>query len=149
MQISRRLIALHAVLILFSLSTAFRVTGATEGHNVTSGARPFRLDLESFVTSGPAFDLYIQAMNQMQAMNQSDPLSYFQIAGENIWILSWKAADLAGIHGYPQVPWDGVQGSNLASPGFCMHGATPFPPWHRPYLALFEVSPHLQPSFGG
>lgn len=52
-------------------------------------------------------------------------------------------ADVAGIHGHPQVPWDGVNGSTSNLPGYCTHGATTFPTWHRPYLALFEVRGEL------
>lgn len=43
----------------------------------------------------------------------------------------------SGIHGYPYVSWDGVEGTEEA--GYCSHGSTLFPLWHRPYLALFEV----------
>ena len=43
-----------------------------------------------------------------------------------------------GIHGYPNLPWDGVTG-NGGGVGFCTHGSILFPVWHRPYLALFEV----------
>src|SRR5271170_3026439 len=46
-----------------------------------------------------------------------------------------------GIHGYPHIPWDGVNGTQ-GMPGYCMHAAVPFPTWHRPYIALFEGSRH-------
>lgn len=42
-----------------------------------------------------------------------------------------------GIHGYPHRSWDGVDGGYDS--GFCTHQSILFPPWHRPYLALFEV----------
>jgi tyrosinase len=44
--------------------------------------RPFRLDINDLAQSGPAFDLYIQALSELQRTNQDDPLSYYQIAGE-------------------------------------------------------------------
>lgn len=52
------------------------------------------------------------------------------------------AADnpLAGIHGVPFVPWNGVQASPGANQsGYCPHSSVLFPTWHRPYLALYEV----------
>jgi tyrosinase len=49
---------------------------------------------------------------------------------------------IAGIHGRPYLPWDGVIGSGVVDPtrGYCTHGSILFPTWHRPYLALFEVN---------
>ena len=43
-----------------------------------------------------------------------------------------------GIHGAPFIQWDDVQGSG--STGYCTHGSNLFGPWHRPYVAVFEVS---------
>lgn len=43
-----------------------------------------------------------------------------------------------GIHGYPDIPWDGVTGEDYIV-GYCTHSSVLFPTWHRPYLALFEV----------
>lgn len=44
---------------------------------------------------------------------------------------------VSGIHGYPFIAWDGVKGNRQS--GYCSHGSTLFPVWHRPFLALFEV----------
>lgn len=121
-------------LFLFWLSLdvllAIQVSGPPGGVDPNTGARPFRYEISDFQYSGAAFDLYILAMSDFQGVNQSDPLSYFQIAG---------------IHGFPQIPWDGVSGAGTY-PGFCMHAATPFPTWHRPYLALFEVVLRSKPA---
>lgn len=76
------ILLLFSCLLLQRVSLAFKITGATGGHNVTTGARPYRLDINDFSQSGPPFDLYIQALNQLQKTDQADPLSYFQIAGE-------------------------------------------------------------------
>jgi len=117
-------------LLLFWLSLdillAIRVRGPPGGVDPNTGARPFRYEISKFQYSGAAFDLYILALSVFEGVNQSDPLSYFQISG---------------IHGFPHIPWDGVSGAG-SYPGFCMHAATPFPTWHRPYLALFEVALH-------
>lgn len=49
-----------------------------------------------------------------------------------------------GIHGRPYRPWGGVQGDNPAGwQGYCTHSSILFAPWHRPYLALFEVGATL------
>lgn len=40
-----------------------------------------------------------------------------------------------GIHGQPLVPWDTKAPK---SSWYCTHGSPLFPPWHRPYLALYE-----------
>ncbi|KEF59470.1 uncharacterized protein A1O9_04314 [Exophiala aquamarina CBS 119918] len=121
-------------LLLFWLSLdvllAIQVSGPPGGVDPKTGARPFRYEISDFQHSGAAFDLYILAMSDFQGVNQSDPLSYFQISG---------------IHGFPQVAWDGVSGAGTY-PGFCMHAATPFATWHRPYLALFEVALCSKPA---
>ena len=43
-----------------------------------------------------------------------------------------------GIHGMPFEAWDGVEGANGISDGYCPHRHHLFPTWHRPYLALVE-----------
>jgi tyrosinase len=49
----------------------------------------------------------------------TDQLSYFRVAG---------------IHGFPVVPWDGVTNP---SGFYCAHPLM-FPTRHRPYIALYE-----------
>ncbi|KAJ0120575.1 hypothetical protein J7T55_015304 [Diaporthe amygdali] len=83
---------------------------------------PVRREIDHFAQSGPPFDLFILALQALQAREQNDPLSYFQIAG---------------IHGYPVMPWNGVEG-NGTYPGYCTHESVTFPTWHRVYMALFE-----------
>ncbi|KAL9617896.1 MAG: hypothetical protein Q9160_007323 [Pyrenula sp. 1 TL-2023] len=104
--------------------SAIAVTGVSAGVNAATGARPFRTEINSFSQSGPAFDLYIQALQVFS--NQSGDLSYFGIS--------------AGIHGFPLQAWDGVNplpGSNNGV-GYCTHNSILFPVWHRPYMAIFE-----------
>lgn len=46
---------------------------------------------------------------------------------------------MSGIHGRPFKVWEGAEFT--ADPaGYCPHSNTMFLGWHRPYLALFEVS---------
>ena len=70
-------------LLLFNLATAslFAITGISAGVNPSTGARPFRQEFSTFQTSGPAFDLYIQALQNLTSKAQSEKLSYFQVAG--------------------------------------------------------------------
>ena len=124
---------------------AFAVTGISAGVNNATGERPFRHDINELYMSGPAWDLFILSLRKFQQVNQDDPLSYYQVAGKATdFVLKRQHADLEGIHGLPQTPWDGVVGQG-ASPGYCVHGAVTFPTWHRAYVALFEVS-HLPRS---
>lgn len=44
--------------------------------------------------------------------------------------------DLPRTDGRPYRSWDGVNGAFQR--GYCTHGSTLFPTWHRPYLSLYE-----------
>ncbi|KAI9812447.1 MAG: hypothetical protein M1827_004678 [Pycnora praestabilis] len=114
-----RLLAIYLYVVSVD---SIAITGASGGINQTTGKRPFREEFNNFQNSGPAFDLYILALQYIQTRNQSHTLSYYQIAG---------------IHGRPFIPWEGVDGPNTYA-GYCTHSSILFPPWHRPYLALFE-----------
>lgn len=113
-----------ALLSLTTTTNAFRVTGATTGYDPRSKSWPARQNIEDLIKSTPSWDLYILALQRFQNTSAADALSYFQVAG---------------IHGYPNRPWDGVTGSG-SGVGFCMHSSVLFPLWHRPYMALYEVS---------
>ena len=116
-------ICILCLLLRFSVPIgAIAIEGAQGGVNAATGERPFRQDIATFQTSGAAWDLYILSLSQFTQVEQSNPLSYFQIAG---------------IHGHPYYAWDGVLGYRQA--GYCTHGSILFPSWHRPYMALFEV----------
>lgn len=53
-------------------------------------------------------------------------------------------------HGYPEGSWDGAPAprpdptdpkkGDQPYGGYCNHNGLNFPTWHRPYMALFEVS---------
>jgi tyrosinase len=62
---------------------AYAITGVSAGVNNVTGERPFRQEINVFAASGAAWDLYILSLRQLQQANQSDPLSYFQIAGNS------------------------------------------------------------------
>lgn len=128
-------------LLLPALVTSIAVNGTQGGVDEASGFRPFRLEISSFQSAGPAWDLYILSLQEFMQANQSDPLSYYRIAGTWVCCLLFSIGLLIGqgIHGYPNAPWDSVYGTG-GGVGYCTHGSILFPMWHRPYLALFEVT---------
>ena len=68
----------------------------------------------------------------MSMTRQEDLISFFR---------------LGGIHGMPYKAWDGVGGEDPAQEaGYCTHGSVLFPTWHRPYIALYEVSRRTGPA---
>nr|Q00024.1 RecName: Full=Polyphenol oxidase 1; Short=PPO1; Short=Phenolase 1; AltName: Full=Cresolase 1; AltName: Full=Tyrosinase 1; Flags: Precursor [Agaricus bisporus]CAA59432.1 polyphenol oxidase [Agaricus bisporus] len=99
------------------------------------GVQP-RLEINNFVKNDRQFSLYVQALDRMYATPQNETASYFQVAG---------------VHGYPLIPFDDAVGPTEFSPfdqwtGYCTHGSTLFPTWHRPYVLILEqiLSGHAQ-----
>ncbi|KAF2750570.1 Di-copper centre-containing protein [Sporormia fimetaria CBS 119925] len=80
--------------------------------------REFR-DLQVNFTD--TWNLYLLGLRSFQLVNQTDPLSYYEIAG---------------IHGKPWKEWQGAKGEREG--GYCPHNNNLFFGWHRPYLALYE-----------
>ncbi|KAG9244100.1 hypothetical protein BJ878DRAFT_86007 [Calycina marina] len=119
-------ILLHCLALFIIGITAqhLPITGAKSGIN--NNVPPYRRDIRELQKDNVAWSIYIQALITMQTEFQSNPLSWFQIAG---------------IHGRPYMPYDDVPiapGGWLY--GYCMHSSALFATWHRPYLALFEQS---------
>ncbi|KAJ6548594.1 tyrosinase [Mycena capillaripes] len=88
---------------------------------------PSRLEINDFVKNQVHFSLFVQALQKMYGQDQNNVLkSYFQ---------------LAAIHGEPNMIWNNSGDPKRSAGGFrgyCTHGTTLFPTWHRPYVALFE-----------
>ena len=113
-------------LISFALSTVstyaatFPVTGAT------GGVHP-RLEIRDLHNDYDTYNLFMLAMHRWYQSNQSLADSYYGIAG---------------IHGVPNKPWDGVQANPESQAegavGYCGHTSILFPTWHRAYTTLFE-----------
>lgn len=61
----------------------FPTTGLQGGVDPNTGARPVRQDIKIFENSGPAWDLYIQALQNFMQTDSTQLLSYFQVAGKN------------------------------------------------------------------
>ncbi|TQN70315.1 Tyrosinase, partial [Colletotrichum shisoi] len=101
------------------------VAGVRSGVNTRTGEMPIRRNINSiFDERGPQWDLYIAALTAMQDANETDPTSYFQIAG---------------IHGQPYMAWSGGGPQTGANAGYCPHNQGLFGTWHRGYLSLYEV----------
>lgn len=104
----------------------FPITGVQTG-----GVQP-RLEVRQMYNTQPyQWNLYLLGLQKLKAVDQSGKFSYYQ---------------LAGIHGVPNIPWDGVNPNPSAGNGvgYCTHSSVLFPSWHRPYLALFEQSLYTQ-----
>jgi tyrosinase len=149
---------MSALLLLFLLWArallAIKIIGAGSGVDNSSRPRPLRYEINNFSQSQEPWDLYVQSLSQIQGRSQSDPMSYFQIAGTTRFSVktegadidrhSWPATDTLGQWVMTTLRFDvssllaDVQGAG-SYPGYCMHTSTLFPPWHRPYLALFEA----------
>ncbi|CAD0083012.1 unnamed protein product [Aureobasidium vineae] len=87
------------------------VTGITG-----NGVQP-RMELRTMQQQYPdMFNVFLLGLRSFMQMDQSDPLSYYQIAG--------TAPGFGG--------------------GYCTHTSNMFLPWHRPYLALIELYKHVQ-----
>ncbi|KAH7282540.1 hypothetical protein KP509_35G035400 [Ceratopteris richardii] len=76
-------------------------------------------------------DVFLLAFAAVQALDANDRWSFYQIAG---------------IHGLPHAPFDGIVNGDWdpRNPdwwgGYCQHGSPLFPTWHRPYMMLLEQS---------
>lgn len=77
-----RAVALLALVITFQVINvnAFAITGFPD-QVLWSGERPVRNDIAEFYQSGPAFDLYIQGLQNFTLADQDDFFSFFQITG--------------------------------------------------------------------
>lgn len=73
--------SIFVTLCLASFASSYAITGVAGGVNTITGQRPFRQEFSKFKDSGPAFDLYILSLQQLQQQNQSALLSYYQVAG--------------------------------------------------------------------
>ncbi|KAK0657015.1 common central domain of tyrosinase-domain-containing protein [Cercophora newfieldiana] len=110
------------------MSGNIAITGVptTPGPN---GAVPLRREIRDLQRNFPdQFNLYVLGLQHLQSLDEQQLASYYQVAG---------------IHGMPYKPWNGVGSTtNWASSsgfgGYCTHSSILFITWHRPYMALYE-----------
>ncbi|KAK2002831.1 Di-copper centre-containing protein [Colletotrichum falcatum] len=90
-----------------------------------NGTVPVRQEIRQMKQNPFKWNLFLLASSMLQYTDQDEELSWYQIAG---------------IHGVPFVPWNGVPGvAGGEDRGYCTHMSILFPSWHRPYLALYEL----------
>ena len=92
------------------------------GPNNSPTVQP-RLEVRQLQQNADQWNLFLLAMQDFKAMDQSPIDSYYSISE---------------IHGVPNVPWDGVNGDPNQGQGYCTHFSPIFPAWHRAYVSLFE-----------
>jgi tyrosinase len=100
---------------------------------VQTGAVLPRYELRDLYQNFPdQWNVYILGLDRLHNQDQSVFLSHFSIAG---------------IHGLPKQSWNNIAGNPASvNPGYCTHASNLFLPWHRPYLALYEVSFRKKPG---
>ncbi|KAI1842912.1 hypothetical protein JX266_010930 [Neoarthrinium moseri] len=105
----------------------YPITGIKAGWG-EGGAVPVRQEIDEW-SEDPAnakqVDLFLHALRRFQDVPPGQRDSYFQVAG---------------IHGMPYKAWDEPDTSDEDTKGkaYCTHMNALFPPWHRPYLLLYE-----------
>lgn len=90
-----RVFAVLYVMLCSILQTSATVTvnGISAGVDDKTGKRPARKNMEDFQFSGPAFDLYVLALRDFQAEDQSKKLGFYDVASKAVTYLvlvSWK-----------------------------------------------------------
>jgi len=135
-----------------AMSNSFSVADAVEGGYITglkTAAILPRLEIDEFVLDQDVLNLFIIALERLQSKDYRHPWSWFQISGIFLSCpfsgLTSKQSRSLGIHGQPSAPWDNVEGGKPGSQrshyaGYCSHSSITFPTWHRPYVAMMEVS---------
>lgn len=83
-----------------------------------------RLEIRDILHRDDYLSLFLRALQDFQSSDKTGIVSWFQIGG---------------IHGRPYNDWNGVPRHDVGYEGYCSHASILFPPWHRSYLALFEV----------
>lgn len=102
-----------------------RQSGFTPVTGAVSGGIVLRKKIQQLQSEDPdVFNMFLWSLYMMQRVSETEPLSYYQIAG---------------IHGLPHIPWgEAPRDDHDPDYGYCTHGSALFATWHRPYLALVE-----------
>ena len=103
-----------------------------------------RLEIHDFVKNEKFFSLYVQALSTFIFLKSLIVLFFIP----DIDLISQYSRgnvesffQIGGIHGRPYEAYNGTTASDHAGKylGYCTHGTTLFPTWHRPYVLLLEV----------
>ncbi|TGJ86262.1 hypothetical protein E0Z10_g2493 [Xylaria hypoxylon] len=101
------------------------VIGLTTGIDQATSKLPLRMNIDTLEQEGgPMWDLLIRGLDALQNKPEDDERSHFAVAG---------------IHGMPYTPYNGVGPAPGGSGGgYCPHQSPQLISWHRAYLALYE-----------
>lgn len=117
-------------------------TGVQNSSYLPDGSLPQRVEIRDLQANPVKWTLYLLGLDYMQRSSpQSDMKSWYQVCGK-LSQISQRFTQLIwlGIHGRPFAPWDNVYAlPGNEDHGYCQHASIIFPPWHRPYVALYEV----------
>jgi len=84
---------------------------------------PQRLEMRTFVRDPTRLNILLISLERMQTTDPNELLSFYR---------------LGAIHG-TNLQWDDDDGGVFSFEfGYCRHADRLFPPWHRPYLSLYE-----------
>lgn len=118
-----------------------------DGHLLITGvpgAVCNRLEIHDFVKNEKFFSLYVQALSTFTFLKSVIDLFFIpdiDLIGQYSRGNIESFFQIGGIHGRPYEDWNGAIASDNAGKyqGYCTHGTTLFPTWHRPYVLLLEV----------
>ncbi|KAI1611775.1 hypothetical protein EDD36DRAFT_496654 [Exophiala viscosa] len=132
--------------------------GITVGVVPLGGATRTRKEIDEFIKDTECFNLYLLALIDLQRLPGTRGEEYFGTRRPR-WNAAFSYFQMAGIHGKPFHPWDGLSQEDLGirkqegkdamnqpsiQAGYCSHSSDLFPTWHRAYLAMYEQSLFLQ-----
>ncbi|KAI3321261.1 Di-copper centre-containing protein [Xylariaceae sp. AK1471] len=101
------------------------IVGMTTGIDQATGELPLRMNVNILEKEGgPMWDLFIRGLDALQNKPEDDERSHFAVAG---------------IHGMPYAPYNGVGPvAGGSGGGYCPHLSPQLISWHRAYLVLYE-----------
>lgn len=108
------------------------------------GSVPLRLEVRDLQQNYPdQWNLYLLGLEAFYKLDETTDLSFYGIAGKPHFMHTVTSLlTHPGIHGRPYREWGNAAGTNNSRwQGYCTHTSILFAPWHRPYVALFEVKP--------
>ncbi|KAK8108340.1 uncharacterized protein PG998_010353 [Apiospora kogelbergensis] len=107
----------------------YAITGIKAGWGLDGpGSVPTRQEINEWSSKAEnekQVNLFLLALRRLQDVPPDSRDSFFQIAG---------------IHGMPFKGWDepNTTPKDAKDKGYCTHANALFPPWHRPYMLLYE-----------
>lgn len=127
----------------------YPITGIPAGRG-PNGEVPLRQEIDDWSQkpeNATQVILFLLALRRFQDIPPDRRESFFQIAGTKTFfrpltLLEWTLkCSHPGIHGMPYKSWDepDTTSAEVDKKGYCTHANYLFPPWHRPYLLLFEA----------